>query len=91
MSLHSNALHIIVAAMAVGSTSANAALSITTVSQATRPSSATYGAEQISGITYAGGDQADRLDEQRSDRRDAGLLPRKGRIQASVVTERNKR
>lgn len=56
MSLHSNALHIIVAAMAVGSTSANAALSITTVSQATRPSSATYGAEQISGITYAGGD-----------------------------------
>ena len=42
--------------MAVGSTSANAALKITTVSQATRPSSATYGAEQISGITYAGGD-----------------------------------
>ena len=42
--------------MAVGSTSANAALSITTVSQVTRPSSATYGAEQISGITYAGGD-----------------------------------
>ena len=32
------------------------ALSVTTVSQVTRPSSATYGAEQISGITYAGGD-----------------------------------
>ena len=30
-------------------------LSVTTVSQVTRPSSATYGAEQISGITYAGG------------------------------------
>ena len=42
--------------MAVGSTSANAALKITTVSQATRPDSSTYGAEQISGITYAGGD-----------------------------------
>ena len=37
-------------------TSASAALKITTVSQATRPSSATYGAEQISGVTYAGGD-----------------------------------
>lgn len=34
---------------------ANAALKITTVSQTTRPSSSTYGAEQISGITYAGG------------------------------------
>ena len=32
------------------------ALTVTTVSQVTRPSSATYGAEQISGITYAGGD-----------------------------------
>lgn len=88
MLLHSNALHIIVAGMVVGLPSASAALSITTVSQATRPSSATYGAEQISGITYAGGDQADRLDEQRSDRRDAGLLPREGRIQLSAVIER---
>lgn len=35
---------------------ANAELKITTVSQTTRPSSLTYGAEQISGITYAGGD-----------------------------------
>ena len=59
MSERLNALSItaaIAAAMAVGSTSANAALSITTVSQATRPYSSTYGAEQISGITYAGGD-----------------------------------
>ena len=32
------------------------ALTVTTVSQVTRPSSSTYGAEQISGITYAGGD-----------------------------------
>lgn len=56
MSLHSNALHVIVAATAVGLPSASAALSITTVSQAARPSSSTYGAEQISGITYAGGD-----------------------------------
>ena len=56
MSQHSNALHIMVAVMAVGLPSANAALKITTVSQATRPSSSTYGAEQISGITYAGGD-----------------------------------
>ena len=32
------------------------ALTVTTVSHVTRPSSATYGAEQISGITYAGGD-----------------------------------
>lgn len=69
MSERLNALSItagIAAAMAVGLPAACAALSITTVSQATRPSSATYGAEQISGITYAGGDQADRLDEQRS-------------------------
>ena len=56
MSLHSNALHVIVAVMAVGLPAACAALSITTVSQAARPSSSTYGAEQISGITYAGGD-----------------------------------
>lgn len=42
--------------MAVGLPAACAALTITTVSQATRPSSSTYGAEQISGITYAGGD-----------------------------------
>lgn len=34
----------------------SSALSVTTVSQVTRPSSSTYGAEQISGITYAGGD-----------------------------------
>ena len=33
-----------------------AALKMTTVSEATRPSSSTYGAEQISGITWAGGD-----------------------------------
>ena len=32
------------------------ALTVTTVSHVTRPSSSTYGAEQISGITYAGGD-----------------------------------
>ena len=59
MTLRSNALSVaagIAAVMAVGSTSANAALKITTVSHVTRPSSATYGAEQISGITYAGGD-----------------------------------
>ena len=31
------------------------ALTVSTVSQVTRPSSSTYGAEQISGITYAGG------------------------------------
>jgi hypothetical protein len=30
-------------------------LTVTTISQVTRPSSSTYGAEQISGITYAGG------------------------------------
>ncbi len=36
--------------------SAGAALKVTTVSQVTRPYSSTYGAEQISGITYAGGD-----------------------------------
>ena len=35
--------------------SADAALNATTVSRVTRPSSSTYGAEQISGITYAGG------------------------------------
>ena len=34
----------------------HAALTATVVSQATRPSSSTYGAEQISGITWAGGD-----------------------------------
>ena len=50
------ALHVIVAVTAVGLPSACAALSITTVSQATRPLSSTYGAEQISGITWAGGD-----------------------------------
>ncbi len=50
------ALHVIVAVTAVGLPSACAALSITTVSQATRPFSSTYGAEQISGITWAGGD-----------------------------------
>ena len=32
------------------------ALTVTTVSHVARPSSSTYGAEQISGITYAGGD-----------------------------------
>ncbi len=42
--------------MAVGLQSADAALTVTKVSQVTRPPSATYGAEQISGITYAGGD-----------------------------------
>ena len=56
MSLRVNVLSVLVAMMVVGLPSANAALKITTVSQATRPSSATYGAEQISGITYAGGD-----------------------------------
>ena len=56
MSLGSRVLHVMVAALAVGLPAACAALTITTVSQATRPSSATYGAEQISGITYAGGD-----------------------------------
>ncbi|MBQ3748667.1 MAG: esterase-like activity of phytase family protein [Kiritimatiellae bacterium] len=54
MSLHSNALHVIVAATAVGLPAACAALSITKISEAYRPSSA--GAEQISGITWAGGD-----------------------------------
>ena len=31
------------------------ALSVSTISHVTRPYSSTYGAEQISGITYAGG------------------------------------
>ena len=44
------------AAMILYPHSSQAALSISTVSQVARPSSATYGAEQISGITYAGGD-----------------------------------
>ena len=56
MSLGSRVLHVMVAALAVGLPAACAALTITTVSQATRPFSSTYGAEQISGITYAGGD-----------------------------------
>ena len=56
MSLGSRVLHVMVAALVFGLPSANAALKITTVSQATRPSSSSYGAEQISGITYAGGD-----------------------------------
>ena len=33
-----------------------ATLNATTVSEVMRPSSSTYGAEQISGITWAGGD-----------------------------------
>ena len=46
-----------VAALLCGMVVANAsALSVSTISQVTRPSSSTYGAEQISGITYAGGD-----------------------------------
>ena len=56
MSLRVNVLPVLVAMMAVGLPSAHAALKITTVSQATRPFSSTYGAEQISGVTYAGGD-----------------------------------
>ena len=36
--------------------SAIAALKVTKVTQVERPSSATYGAEQINGIAYAGGD-----------------------------------
>lgn len=96
MSLHSNALHVIVAATAVGLPSACAALSITTVSQVTRPSSATYGAEQISGITYAGGDLYYAVDDNDKKlypitlkiNRDAGLLPRECRIQLSAVIER---
>lgn len=56
MSLRVNVLPVLVAMMAVGLPLASDALSITTVSQATRPYSSTYGAEQISGITYAGGD-----------------------------------
>ena len=45
-----------VAALLCGMAVANAnALTVSTVSQVTRPSSSTYGAEQISGITYAGG------------------------------------
>ena len=43
---------LLVAGMAFGAE----ALTVTTVSQVTRPSYSTYGAEQISGITYAGGD-----------------------------------
>ena len=43
----------VVAAFAAASIEA---LTVTTVSHVTRPSSSTYGAEQISGITYAGGD-----------------------------------
>ena len=47
----------LVAALLCGIVVARAgALTVTTVSQVTRPSSSTYGAEQISGITYAGGD-----------------------------------
>ncbi len=56
MSLRVNVLSVLVAMMVVGLPSANAALKITTVSQAMRPFSSTYGAEQISGVTYAGGD-----------------------------------
>ena len=44
------------AAMILYPHSSQAALSLTKVSQVNRPSSSTYGAEQISGITYAGGD-----------------------------------
>lgn len=56
MSLRVNVLSVLVAMMAVGLPSAHAALKITTVSQATRPSgyNFTYGAKQISGVTYAG-------------------------------------
>ncbi len=56
MSLRVNVLSVLVAMIAVGLPSAHAALKATIVSQATRPSISTYGAEQISGITYAGGD-----------------------------------
>ena len=56
MSSRVNVLPVLVAMMVVGLPAASAELTITTVSQATRPSSTTYGAEQISGITYAGGD-----------------------------------
>jgi len=57
MFLRVNVFPVLVAMMAVGLPSANAALKVTKVSQVTRPSgySFTYGAEQISGITYAGG------------------------------------
>ena len=53
MSLHSNALHIIVAALAVGLPAACAALSIEKISEVSRPSSAV--ASEISGIAWAGG------------------------------------
>ena len=46
----------IIIAAAAAAPQADAALSATTVSRATRPLASTYGAEQISGISWAGGD-----------------------------------
>jgi len=53
MSLRVNVLPVLVAMMAVGLPSAHAALKVTKISEVYRPSSA--GAEQISGVTWAGG------------------------------------
>ncbi len=53
MSLRVNVLSVLVAMMAVGLPSANAALKVTKISEVYRPSSAV--AEQISGVTWAGG------------------------------------
>ena len=46
----------IIIAAAAAAPQADAALSATTVSRVTRPLASTYGAEQISGISWAGGD-----------------------------------